>query len=96
MRNMAKWESERSRKFWTDVAERLKSTRHLLGISEDEAAAAMLVTLKTYRKWERAERHRDNVMGVLAFCEKYGVSYGWLFAGSDYAPPPRFRLRLVG
>ena len=67
MRNMAKWESERSRKFWTDVAERLKSTRHLLGISEDEAAAAMHVTLKTYRKWERAERHRDNVMGVLAF-----------------------------
>ena len=39
------------------------SARHIGG----RAAAAMLVTLKTYRKWERAERHRDNVMGVLAF-----------------------------
>ena len=55
----------------------------------------MLITPRTYRKWERGERHRDNVTGVLAFCERYGVSYGWLFAGPDYAPPPRFRLRLV-
>jgi hypothetical protein len=77
------------------VAQRLKLTRHLLGISEDEAAAAMLITLRTYRRWERGEPHRDNVMGVLAVCEKYGVSYGWLFAGPEYAPPPRFRLRLL-
>jgi transcriptional regulator with XRE-family HTH domain len=93
---MSEWKTERSKKFWADVAERLKLTRHLLGISEDEAAAAMHVSMRTYRKWERAERHRDNVMGVLAFCEKYGVSYGWLFGGDSYpAPRPRFRLRLV-
>jgi transcriptional regulator with XRE-family HTH domain len=92
---MAEWRSERERRFWLDVAARLKLTRHLLNISEAEAAAAMYVSLRTYRRWERAEPHRDNVIGVLAFCEKYGVSYGWLFAGPDYAPPPRFRLRLV-
>jgi transcriptional regulator with XRE-family HTH domain len=92
---MAEWESERSKKFWADVAGRLKQARHLLNISEEEAAAAMWVTLRTYRKWERAERHQSNVFGVIHFAEKYGFSYGWLFAGPEYDPPPRFRLRLV-
>jgi transcriptional regulator with XRE-family HTH domain len=79
------------------VAERLKLVRHLLNISEAEAADAMFITVKTYRKREGGERHRDNHFGIFNFCDKYGVSYGWLFGGDQYpAPPPRFRLRLVG
>lgn len=93
---MAEWENEKTKQFWIGVAERLKLARHLLGISEEEAAAAMFITVKTYSKWERGERHRDNVHGVIHFAKKYGFSYSWLFAGPDYAPPPRFRLRLVG
>jgi transcriptional regulator with XRE-family HTH domain len=93
---MAEWKTERSKQIWTGVAERLKLTRHLLNITEAEAAAAMFITVKTYRKWERGEHHRDNVDGVIHFAKKYGFSYGWLFAGDGYCyPPPRFKLRLV-
>jgi transcriptional regulator with XRE-family HTH domain len=93
---MAEWESEKNKQFWAGVAERLKLVRYLLNLSESEAAAAMLVTLKTYRKWERGERHQDNMPGVIHYAEKYNFSYGWLFAGPPYpGEPPRFRLRLV-
>jgi transcriptional regulator with XRE-family HTH domain len=94
---MAEWESERSKQMWAGVAERLKLVRYLLNLSEKEAAAAMFITVKTYRKWETGERHRDNMHGVIRFAKKYGFSYGWLFAGPGYpGEPPRFRLRLVG
>ena len=89
-------ESERSKQFWAGVAERLKRARHLLNISEAEAAAAMFITVKTYRKWERGERHQQNHDGVFNFCNRDKVEYGWLFGGDQYpAPPPRFKLRLV-
>jgi hypothetical protein len=51
--------------------------------------------LRTYRRWERGERHRDNLYGVFKFCENYGLDYAWLFGGLEHGDPPRFRLRLV-
>ena len=50
--------------YWRDFAQRLRITRERLGISEPEAAAALCVTLRTYRKWEattprQPRRHRQ-------------------------------------
>jgi transcriptional regulator with XRE-family HTH domain len=94
---MAEWRNEGVKQFWADVAKRLKLARHLRNITEQQAADAMLVTLPTYRRWERGERHRDNLYGVLNFCGNYGISYPWLFGSDEYeAVPPRFKLRQVG
>lgn len=92
---MAEWRTEKSKQFWAGVAERLKLLRHLLGISEQEAAAAMWLTLTTYRKWERGERHQDNHFGAFNFCSQYNIEYLWLFGGPKDGSPPRFKLRLV-
>jgi hypothetical protein len=78
---------------WREVGERLRLVRDRLGLSEPEAAAAMLITLRTYRKWERGERHGNNTNGVLASCRKHGMTLDWLFAGDG--DPPRWRPRLV-
>jgi hypothetical protein len=56
---------------------------------------ALLITLRTYRKWERGELHQQNHYGIFNFCETYGVAYEWLFGGIKHGDPPRFRLRLV-
>jgi transcriptional regulator with XRE-family HTH domain len=71
---MAEWRNEGVKQFWADVGERLKLTRHLLNIAEQEAADAMLVTLRTYCRWERGDLHQDNLVGVLNFCETYGLA----------------------
>jgi transcriptional regulator with XRE-family HTH domain len=92
---MAEWHNEGVKRFWIDVGGRLKLTRHLLNITEEEAAAAMFITLRTYRKWERGELHQQNHFGVFSFCETYGVAYEWLFGGIKHGDPPQFRLRLV-
>ena len=92
---MAEWGSK-EKQMRAGVAERLKLVRYLLNISEAEAAAGMFITVKTYRKWERGERHRDNMHGVIHYAKKYNFSYGWLIAGPPYpGEPPSFRLRLV-
>ena len=92
---MTNWRSEELKQFWAPVAERLKLTRHLLGISEQQAADALLITLRTYRKWERNEPHRNNHAGVFNFGDRYGLEYCWLLFGPEHGQPPRFRPRLV-
>jgi transcriptional regulator with XRE-family HTH domain len=61
---MAEWRNGGLKRFWIDVGRRLKLTRHLLNISEQEAADALLVTLRTYRKWECRELHQQNHYGI--------------------------------
>jgi transcriptional regulator with XRE-family HTH domain len=92
---LAEWRNEGLKRFWIGVGARLKLTRHLLNISEQEAADALLVTLRTYRKWECGELHQQNHYGIFNFCETYGVACEWLFGGIKHGDPPRFRLRLV-
>jgi ribosome-binding protein aMBF1 (putative translation factor) len=81
--------------YWRDFAQRLQIARKRLGISEPEAAAALRVTLRTYRKWERGQRHRENHLGVANFSQTLGVSIDWLVGGEEWGSPPRFRLRCV-
>jgi transcriptional regulator with XRE-family HTH domain len=93
---MAEWRNEGVKQFWADVGERLKFARHLLNITEQEAADAMLVTLRTYRRWERGDLHQDNLYGVFHYCEVHDVDYAWLFGDLKHSEPPRYKLRLVG
>ena len=92
---MAEWRNEGVKQFWADVGERLKLTRHLLNITEQEAADARLVTLRTYRRWERGDLHQDNLYGVFHYCEVHGVDYAWLFGDLKHSEAPQFKLRLL-
>jgi transcriptional regulator with XRE-family HTH domain len=92
---MVEWRNKGVKQFWADVGERLKLARHLLNITEQEAADAMLVTLRTYRRWERGDLHRDHLYGVFHYCEVHDVDYAWLFGDLKHSEAPRFKLRLV-
>src|SRR5262249_51649755 len=68
------------RNYWLDYGHRLRVTRIVLGISENEAAAAHGVTLATYRKWEDGRPPRS-CKSYLVFAAKYDVNLDWLIAG---------------
>jgi hypothetical protein len=62
-------------------AHRVRPLRKALRISEQEAADALCVTLKTYRKYETAERVRTNHQGINNFARTFGISLECLIAG---------------
>jgi transcriptional regulator with XRE-family HTH domain len=65
--------------FWEAFGHRLRVTRIALEISEQEAAKAFGVTLRTYRKYEAGGHQRGN--GASDFAEAYDVSLDWLCHG---------------
>jgi transcriptional regulator with XRE-family HTH domain len=75
--------------------QRLRETRLALGITEAEAAAARLVTLRTYRRHEAGLPHRGKHSGLVSFARKYDLSYNWLLAGAGdkFNTPPAARRR---
>jgi transcriptional regulator with XRE-family HTH domain len=66
---------------WDAIGRRMRLVRLALGITEQEAAAAWQVTLRTYRKWETGARQHSSTWNVVCFAEKYDVSIDWLIAG---------------
>jgi transcriptional regulator with XRE-family HTH domain len=66
---------------WDAVARRMRIARLALGITEQEAAAAWRVTLRTYRKWEAGSPPRSGTWNFCCFAEKFNVSLDWLIAG---------------
>jgi transcriptional regulator with XRE-family HTH domain len=46
--------------WYLEFGERLQFARKALNISEEKAAAAFYVTVKTYRKWERGGRGNNH------------------------------------
>ena len=60
---------------------RLRVTRLALGISEAEAAAACLITLRTYRRREAGLPYHGWHYGLSSFVHKYDVSWHWMLAG---------------
>jgi transcriptional regulator with XRE-family HTH domain len=76
--------------------ERMRRAREILGIGEAEAAAACLITLRTYRRWEAGLRFYNHWLGLPSFALKYNVSLDWLYAGTGNGPRPRLRLATVG
>jgi transcriptional regulator with XRE-family HTH domain len=67
--------------FWRHVGHRYRVARLALGLTEQEAAAAAGVTVKTWRKWENQGPGRAGHLGPLDFAARFDVSIGWLFCG---------------
>jgi DNA-binding XRE family transcriptional regulator len=63
-------------------AHRLRLVRAALSISENEAADAFGVTLRTYRNYERAGPTRSN-HGIYEFGRTFSLSLDWLLAGKE-------------
>jgi transcriptional regulator with XRE-family HTH domain len=84
-----RWENE----FWRGFGQRLRIARVSAGKSESEAAAALEMTVRTYRRWESGLPGRGHQLSIPRFAEACDVTLVWLFCGGG--PGPRTRLRLV-
>jgi hypothetical protein len=73
--------SESRLKWLQAFGARLRATRLTLDVSEAGAAAACLLTLRTYRRREAGLPYRGWHDGLVSFVQKYGLSYDWLLAG---------------
>lgn len=80
---------ERALAYYRAFAHRLRMARLTLDITETEAAAACLITLRTYRNWEAGRPFRGGHFRLVSFANKYDVSLDWLVCGiSDGRPSP--------
>jgi hypothetical protein len=86
-------QQKRCTDFYRLFGERLRHARAQLRLTEEEAAAAFYITLKTYRRHEAGLPSRSNVKGLRNFWNTYDVNPTWLLGGDG--EPPRFRLRAV-
>src|ERR1700742_4732595 len=75
MKQRNKWETA----FYKALSERLRLTRKTLGISEQEAADAAGVSVKTYRKYEIGATTPQ--CDFMDFCCELDVSFNWLMYG---------------
>jgi hypothetical protein len=91
--------------FCCKLGERLRFVRTQLNISEEKAAYAFGVTVRTYRRYEAAKPgswtrgpifYCTGNAGLSDFADTFDVSLNWLCGckGAE-AEAPRFRLRTV-
>jgi hypothetical protein len=71
----------RSLEWHRHFGDRLRVARLALGITDVEAAAAGLITLRAYRKREAGLPFHSWNQGLLCFVEKHDVSLNWLVQG---------------
>lgn len=68
--------------WFQDFGLRLRVTRSALGITEVEAAAACLITLRTYRRREAGMPFTGTWHeGLSSFVEMYDLTYDWMLCG---------------
>jgi transcriptional regulator with XRE-family HTH domain len=72
---------------------RLRIARLTLGVTEREAASALGITLRTYRKWEARRWPPVQAGPVLAFAETYDVNLDWLISGKGFGLKPHLTVR---
>jgi transcriptional regulator with XRE-family HTH domain len=65
---------------WRTVGHRMRVTRIVLGLSEQQAADAYGITLQTYRKYEAGHPQRGT-QPAHRFASKYSVPSDWLYDG---------------
>ena len=75
---------------FSDIAERLKWHRGLLGMDQAQYAAALGVNRPALSLWE-AGTHRLSLNGALAIRERYQLSLDFLYAGNADALPMALR-----
>lgn len=81
---------------WRGYGHRLRIARLTLGVTEGEAAAALGITLRTYRKWEARRWPPVSAGPVLAFAEIYNVNIDWLICGEGFGLGPHLTTRTAG
>jgi transcriptional regulator with XRE-family HTH domain len=65
---------------WQAIGERLRVVRIALNLTEDEAAEAFGVTVRSYRRYEAGDvKFRGERW--LRFCYRYKISTDWLICG---------------
>jgi transcriptional regulator with XRE-family HTH domain len=69
------------------MSERLKALRQVLGLTQEEAARAVGVSLRGYQGWEQSQRSFNFEMGV-RIADALGVSLNVL-AGKEPLPKPK-------
>lgn len=75
---------------FSDIAERLKWHRTLIGLNQNEYSASIGVKRSAYSLWE-AGTHRLSLDGALALRNKYGLSLDFMYEGIDDALPMTLR-----
>ncbi len=71
----------RDQKMFEQMGKRLQIARAVVGISEQQAASDLGITLITYRKWEKGCQQRASTDRFVNFADKYDLSLDWLFIG---------------
>ena len=74
---------------------RLRVTRLVLGLTEEQAAAAAGRSVKTWRKYEETGTGLCTVP-LLLFAGRYGVSLDWLLCGDAARIHPRLAKHAQG
>ncbi len=64
---------------WRSVGHRFRVVQIALGITEQDAADASGVSLRTYRRYENGDRQRCS--SFVGFSGKFNVSVDWLILG---------------
>jgi transcriptional regulator with XRE-family HTH domain len=76
----AAYEVDKDAEFDRKISQRLRLIRKTLGLSEQEAADATRVTIKTYRKWE-AGAPTKRFGPIECLCREFEVSIEWMISG---------------
>jgi transcriptional regulator with XRE-family HTH domain len=63
------------------IGRRLRTARIVVGITEQQAADAFRVSLRTYRSYEVGREPRGGINSTLKFCRLYKVSVDWVLEG---------------
>ena len=62
------------------IGHRMRVARLTLGLTEQDVARVVGITLRTYRKYEAGQRPRS-IRALVAFSQKYDASLDWLILG---------------
>jgi transcriptional regulator with XRE-family HTH domain len=76
------------------LGQRLKLTRLRLGITEQQAADAAKISLRTWRKFE-AGGGGHKTLPIVCFAVHYDLGLNWCFGVGNLAPSRKPRLTLV-
>lgn len=73
---------EKKALFHEAFSARLRHARESAGVTQQEAADAVYLEIKSYRRYERA-RSQPSLVTLTRLCDLFGVSADWLLGRVD-------------